>query len=161
MALAYVRGWLILRWKGYPSAACWPRLIASLFGWGIVAVALLSPLDALAQLRLSMHMIQHELLMVVAPPLLLLGRPLAVALWGLPAGARSWAAQSLRRRAPLRRAFDRLTSPLVAWGVSTAVLWAWHIPAAYDAVEANGLLHDAQHVCFFASGLLFWWPIIG
>ncbi len=157
----YVHGWATLRQRGFRKIALASRLLASLAGWGVVAVALLSPLDVFQRSFFSVHMIQHELLMVVAAPLVLLGRPLPIAFWGLPRAARSWAGKWIRPRTPLRRTFDTLTRAFPALAISTAILWAWHLPVAYDAVESNGMLHNVQHLLFFATALLFWWPVIG
>ena len=161
ITLIYLCGWAGLRRRNVPGAASALRLAAWTGGWAVVAVALLSPLDVFQTAFVSVHMIQHELLMVVAPPLILLGRPMAVTLWGLPRRVRCWVGRLLRPRAALRRIFHLVTRPPAAWGISTAVLWAWHVPAVYDAVETNGLLHNIQHVCFSAAGLLFWWPVVG
>ncbi len=160
VSLLYTSGWVNLRRQGWAHVATVWRLAATLMGWGVVGLALVSPLDAFQRLHLSVHMVQHELLLVVAPPLVLSGHPLPVALWALPDGARSWAGRLIGPRAPLRHALDLLTSPLPAWAASTAILWIWHLPVAYDAVESNGMLHNAQHLCFFAAGLIFWWPVI-
>jgi len=157
----YLRGWMALRARGYERAAPARRLVAFVGGWAVVAVALLGPLDAFQSVRFSIHMGEHELLMIVAAPLVLLGRPLAVAVWGLPRPLRIWIGRSLRPAAPPRRLFDLVTRPAAAWGISTGLLWAWHAPAAYNAVEVNGFLHNLQHLSFFAAGLLLWWPVIG
>lgn len=160
LGVLYVRGWSVLRSAHHRPAATWPQLLVYLLGLGVTALALLSPLDAFQPYLLSVHMVQHELLMVVAAPLVLLGRPLAITLWGLPVQLRPAVGRLLRPQRPLRRMFDTLERPFTAWTLSTGFLWVWHIPAAYDAVETSRLLHDAQHVVFFLSGLVFWWPVI-
>ena len=157
----YLRGWMALRARGYERAAPARRLVAFVGGWAVVAVALLGPFDVFQSVRFSIHMVEHELLMIVAAPLVLLGRPLAVAVWGLPRPLRIWIGRYLRPAAPPRRLFDLVTRPAAAWGISTGLLWAWHAPAAYNAAEVNGFLHNLQHLSFFAAGLLFWWPVIG
>jgi putative membrane protein len=161
VALFYVRGWVMLRRRGFRRIATVPHLVASLGSAAVTATALLSPLDTFQRALLSAHMIQHELLMVLAVPLALFGRPLPIAFWGLPRVARICAGRLLRPKALLRRAFDALTASLPALAISTAILWGWHLPAAYNAVEDNGMLHNVQHLFFFASALLFWWPVIG
>jgi cytochrome c oxidase assembly factor CtaG len=161
VGMLYVIGWATLRRRGFRRVASTFRLVASLAGLGVIAVALLSPLDIFQRSFFSVHMIQHELLMVVAVPLVLLGHPLPIAFWGLPRPARSWAGQWIRPRMPLRRAFDVLTAAVPALAISTATLWAWHLPIAYDAVENNAALHNVQHFFFFGAALLFWWPVIG
>ena len=160
LAALYVRGWTILRSGRHTPAASRAQLLAYLAGLGITGVALLSPLAVFQRYLLSVHMVQHELLIIVGAPLVLLGRPLAITLWGMPGGLRQGLGAMLRPRRPLRRIFDILEQPCMAWAVSTGLLWVWHIPSVYNAVEANGLLHDAQHIAFFLSGLAFWWPVI-
>ena len=157
----YLRGWIALRGRGYGRAAPTRRLAAFVGGWAVVAVALVGPFDVFQSARFSVHMVEHELLMIAAAPLVLLGRPLAVAVWGLPRPLRIWIGRSLRPAAPQRRLFDLMTRPAVAWGISTGLLWAWHAPTAYNAVEVNGFVHNLQHLSLFAAGLLLWWPVIG
>jgi cytochrome c oxidase assembly factor CtaG len=116
-----------------------------LTGWLALAVALLSPLDGHGSFAL--HMIQHELLMVVAPPLLILGRPYAALAATLPAAALRFAALPLR------------VPPLAALVLHAAALWVWHVPRLFDAALESGAAHAAQHASFFASALLFWWAV--
>ncbi len=158
--IAYATGWARLRRAG-GGAASWPRLAALLGCLAAIVVALLSPLDAFQSTFLFAHMIQHELLMVVAAPLLLLGRPMAIGIWGAPAGVRQAMDRALQSRTLLRRITGRLEAPVVAWFVSTLVLWGWHLPAAYDAAERQPLTHILMHASFFLSGLLFWEPVLG
>ena len=160
-AFAYARGWTALRRAGHRQIATWPWCGAYAAGLTLIAGALLSPLAIYQSDYLSVHMVQHELLMVGAAPLILLGRPFPLIAWRLPPAVRRVLAFVFRRAAVIRRGFDELTRPTAAWALSTAVLWIWHAPALYDAVEGSGLLHDVQHVSFFLAGLLFWWPIVG
>lgn len=160
LALLYILGWARLRRAGRAPAAPAEALVAYLAGVAVVGAALLSRLALLQERLLSAHMVQHELLMIAGPPLLLLGRPLATTLWGTPSDLRQWAGRRLSRRSRLRAVFDALTRPAAAWTVSAALLWVWHAPYLYDAVQASLLLHDAQHLSFFAAGLLFWWPVV-
>lgn len=158
-ALAYSLGWTRLRRTGHERLASVPRLAAYFTGLATIAVALLSPLDTFEALLFWVHMVQHELLMVVAAPLILLGSPLAMRLWAAPAPVRRALGGLLQRRSPLRHLFNGITRPLIAWAIATAAVWLWHIPAAYDAVQANPLLHDAEHLTFFLTSLFFWWPV--
>jgi putative membrane protein len=105
-------------------------------------------------------MLQHLLLVAVAAPLLLLANPFAALLWGLPAPLRALAGRRLRPRARLRRFWWGLTAMPVAWLVHVLVIWLWHLPVAYDAAVADRFLHDLEHLAFFGSALLFWWPIV-
>jgi putative membrane protein len=123
-------------------------------------VALLSPLDALAHRLFVAHMVQHMLLVVLAAPALLLADPFPALLWALPAKARRWGGTLLTRGAPVRGMWRAMTRAPVAWLAYAAVLGVWHLPPAYDATLRDPLLHDLQHLGFFGSALLFWWPVI-
>jgi cytochrome c oxidase assembly factor CtaG len=99
--------------------------------------------------------------MMIGVPLLLLADPVPAVLWALPAAARTRVGTLLFRRSPVRRAWDTLTRMPVAWTLYAVVLWAWHVPAAYDAALASPWLHDLEHVAFGVAAAVFWWPIIG
>jgi putative membrane protein len=129
-------------------------------GWFMLVVALLSPLDALGGALFSAHMLQHELLMIVAAPLLVLGRPLAVWLWALAPPGRAAIARAVRRR-PAMLAWSLLTMPTVAWLLHAVALWAWHVPRWFESALRHPTLHTLQHWSFLASALLFWWTIFG
>jgi putative membrane protein len=154
----YAFGWWRLSSRG-AAVSPW-RVTAAGAGLLALAVALLSPLDALAHALFSAHMLQHLLLVSVAAPLLLLADPFSALLWGLPAPLRALAGRLLRPRARLRRLWWGLTAMPVAWLVHVLVIWLWHLPTAYDAAVADRLLHDLEHLAFFGSALLFWWPIV-
>ena len=127
-------------------------------GWLLLCVALLPPLDAMAERSFAAHMVQHEILMVLAAPLLVLGRPLEAWAWAL---ARSWRAQlaALTRSRTLRAAWDVMTEPLGAWTLHAAALWAWHIPLLFEAALASTPIHIAQHTSFLVTALFFWWSV--
>jgi putative membrane protein len=154
---AYVRGWWRLRARGHPPRA-W-RLAAYVLGVLTIAGALIA-LDELADERFSLHMAQHLLLMMVAAPLLALGDPLPLVLWGLPRRARVAVAATLRPGAAVRRALSALTWLPVAGGLYVVTVWAWHVPALYDAAAEHEALHALEHLSFLATALLFWWPIL-
>ena len=160
LASVYASGWWRLREAGYGRLARTWGLILYLSGLAVVGVALLSPIAELAHVLLSAHMIQHLLLMMGAAPLLLLGNPLPISLWGLPRRARRAVGRLLTRNAPLRRVLWAATLMPVAWLLFVVNLWLWHLPAAYQATLRDHLIHDLQHVAFFGTALLFWWPII-
>jgi putative membrane protein len=132
---------------------------AFLAGWLALGVAFVSPLDGLGAVLFSAHMVQHEILMLVAAPLLVLGRPLGVWLWALPAAARSRIGRGVRAPS-VRTAWRWLTLPATAWGLHVAALWGWHIPRAFEAALAHPGLHAVQHASFLASALLFWWTVL-
>jgi len=105
-------------------------------------------------------MVQHEILIMVAPPLLLLADPLPVLLWGLPRNFRLSVRHLLARGALVRQLLYVATWMPIAWGIHVVNLWGWHIPVLYEATLRNDILHDLEHMAFFGTSLLFWWPII-
>ncbi len=156
--VTYARGWLRLRHKALQLAPWWQFSLYLLALMGLV-LALLSPIDTLASTRLSMHMVQHLLLLMIAPLFFLLANPMAVFLWGLPDLARRRVGVLLARRSPFRRGLRTLTWLPVAWFVYVIDLWAWHHPYPYQQALGNPWVHDLQHLLFFATSLLFWWPV--
>jgi len=134
--------------------------LAFMVGWAGLVLALVSPLDGWGGSLFSAHMLQHELLMVVVAPLLVMGRPLGVWAWGLPPAARRGAAAALHH--PLwRRPWRVLSSVLAAWLLHAAVLWAWHWPFFFEAALHSNTVHSWQHISFLFSALLFWWTALG
>lgn len=136
------------------------QYIAFSIGWSMLVIALLSPLDALGAALFSAHMVQHELLMIVAAPLLVSGRPLAVWLWALPAHWRMRVGAGVRWR-PVKTSWRLLTAPLSAWLLHAAALWLWHAPRLFQAALLHPWMHTLQHSSFLVSALLFWWTIFG
>jgi cytochrome c oxidase assembly factor CtaG len=128
-------------------------------GWLVLALALVSPLHRLGGALFSAHMTQHELLMVVAAPLLVLGRPMIAWVWALPPAWRRGAGGVARLR-PVAGTWSTLTAPGTAWSVHTVALFAWHVPALYQATLRSDAVHAAQHASFFGTGLLFWWSLL-
>jgi cytochrome c oxidase assembly factor CtaG len=129
-------------------------------GWALLVVALVSPLDSLGGWLFSAHMLQHELMMVLAAPLMVLGRPLAIWTWGLPAAWRP----TLRRpiQASVWRGFWRaISAPLFAWMLHAAALWLWHVPKLFEAALMSNAVHTLQHISFLITALLFWWSVLG
>jgi cytochrome c oxidase assembly factor CtaG len=153
----YIAGWWRLRRKGRRKLATGWRLASYLGGITALVLALLSPIDALQSLLFLMHMIQHLLLMMIAPPLLWQGSPLPISVWGLPRKLRRSLGGLLGRNAPFRRGLRAATTPFISWLVFVATLWGWHDPAAYDAALRITWLHDLEHLTFFGAALLFWW----
>jgi cytochrome c oxidase assembly factor CtaG len=129
-------------------------------GWLALVAALVSPLDVAAAGSFAVHMIQHELLMVVAAPLLVLGRPLEAWAWALPPGLLRFLARLAGARG-VKRAWHRVTSPLGAWSLHALALWTWHLPLFFAAALASQPLHVLQHASFFASALAFWSAVFG
>ncbi|HYD55937.1 MAG TPA: cytochrome c oxidase assembly protein [Burkholderiales bacterium] len=118
-------------------------------GWLTVALALLSPLHHYAEELLWAHMVQHELLMVVAAPLFMASRPLE---------ACAWVAAGLARQ--VSRLRDFLSNPVLAWTLHAIAVLLWHVPAVFLAAVSEPWLHFAQHASFFGTALLFWWIVL-
>ncbi len=157
----YLRGWWRLRRTPRTRAAApaW-RLAAYLTGLGSVVLALCSPIELLAELSFTAHMVQHQLLLMGGPPFLLLAEPFPLTLWGLPPRLRRRLGALVARPGLLRRVLRTLTWMPVAGGLYTLTLWGWHYPPAYEAALRYPVLHDVEHVTFFATAVLFWWPIV-
>lgn len=129
-------------------------------GWLALALALVSPLDALSGALFSAHMVEHEAMMLVCAPLIVLGRPLGVMLWALPHGVRLSIGRALRSRL-WTACWRRLASPMWAWSLHALALWAWHAPYLFEAALANPVVHTLQHASFLLTALLFWRGIFG
>jgi cytochrome c oxidase assembly factor CtaG len=158
-AVIYVRGWRRLRQRGAHRFQH-RQLYAFLGGLAALLLALASPIDPFADLLLLVHMLQHLLLMMIAPPLLWLGDPLVPLLCGLPTAVRVyWVAPFLRLR-PVRRLCHSLTHPAIAWLLYAAATWLWHVPPLYETALQQPAWHVVEHACFLGSALLFWWPVV-
>ena len=124
-------------------------------GWSFLLIALGPPVDTLGGQLFSVHMVQHEILMLLAAPLLVISRPWGYLLWGLPSAARRLFAR-LNRSSSLRSGGRWLVSPQGAWILHAAALWAWHVPVLFNASLTSDAVHALQHFSFFVSALLFW-----
>jgi putative membrane protein len=139
LALAYAAA---LRFR-IPPAGVWYAA-----GVALLLLSLVSPIDVLGDTYLfSAHMIQHLLLLLVVPPLLILGLP------------RALVERALRRPA-LAAAERALNRPLGAWIMALGTLWVWHLPLLYDAALADERLHIFEHLCFLVTATIFWWPLL-
>jgi putative membrane protein len=136
------------------------RALAFGAAWAVTATALVSPLDGLGARLFSAHMLQHEMLMVVAAPLFVVGRPLGAFAWALPPSWRRGCGGFFHRRA-WRLPWLAITAPLAAWLIHALALWLWHIPAAFQAALAHEGIHALQHASFLIGALLYWWSVIG
>lgn len=158
-AAVYVRGWLQLRRHNSRAVQSW-QLALYLLGLAAIAAALLSPIDALASVSLSMHMVQHLLLLMISPLLVLLANPFAHCLWGVPGKLRRGIGRLFVRRSVFRSVIWGLTLMPVTWPLYVLNLWAWHSPALYQLALREPGVHDVEHISFFLTALLFWWPIV-
>lgn len=130
-----------------------------LTGTAVLVAALNPPLEGTAKALLSAHMVQHILLVTIAPPLLVLGKPEVAWLWSLPEGWRRGLAHQRKLRSVLSP-LSPFAKPVPAATLHMAVLWIWHIPALFDAAAATEWLHWIEHVLFFGTALLFWRAVI-
>lgn len=148
---------LIGLWRRAGVGRVVPRWGANCFylGWLVCIFALYSFVDELGDDLFFMHMIQHELLMIFAAPLLVVGRPALVFLWAAPARWRR-AIGRLGRAPAWRATFAAISNPLAAWSIFATTLWAWHAPALFQSALRNSGVHVLQHVSFVAAGFIFW-----
>jgi putative membrane protein len=128
-------------------------------GWFSLVVALISPVHAWGEVLFSAHMTQHEILMLVSAPLIVLGRPWIASMWAFPQKTRSKIGKLLNTTW-LQHFWAAVTGALAAWAIHAAALWIWHVPFLFQATLENDFVHTLQHVSFFGSALLFWWAII-
>jgi putative membrane protein len=135
------------------------QAVSFALGWAALACSLLSPIDTWAERSFAVHMIQHELLMVVAAPLIVLGRPLEAWAWALSNPARRFFAAAAKTTV-LRTIGYVTTLSLGAWVLHALALWSWHVPVLFRAALRNPAVHVLQHGCFFGSALAYWWTII-
>jgi cytochrome c oxidase assembly factor CtaG len=177
----YLRGWRRLRRRSARGAggsqryggyrrnpwrltAVW-RPISYFTGLLFIALALLSPIDVLAQQLFLMHMIQHLFLMMLAPPLLLIASPLPFILWGLPdrwrLGVGGVLGKGLHRDSRFRRGLRTATNPGMVWLIWVIVLIGWHDPALYNLALEVEWVHDLEHISFFLASMLLYWHITG
>ena len=158
-AFVYGRGWIRGR-RLLRSSADFHRLWAFLGGLFALFLALESPLDAFDSLFLSAHMAQHLLLMMIAPPLLLLGQPTLPLLRGLPKAFVKEALGPFLTFGPLRRISEFLTAMPTTWLLFALSTVIWHIPALYELALRSPAWHGVEHACFLWTGILFWWPLV-
>jgi cytochrome c oxidase assembly factor CtaG len=159
-AALYARG-LSRLWSVAERGAGVRRWEAAAFAAGLVvlAVALMSPLHAMGGVLFSAHMTQHELLISIAAPLLVLGRPLIPFVWAFSPNWRRTLGAWTRRRG-VSGAWSPLSRPSIAFCLHAIALWVWHLPGLYQATLTSEVMHSLQHVTFIATALLFWWAIL-
>jgi cytochrome c oxidase assembly factor CtaG len=148
LVVGYVVRWRRVRAAGSTRGATWGRLLAWLGGVLCVAVALISPIDTLADQVFAMHMLQHVLLLDFAPILLILGltkvllRPIA------------------RQVLDVERALGPIAHPAFAVVLYVGFMWLWHVPVMYDAALNHSAVHVLEHTCFLTAGTLYWWHLL-
>jgi cytochrome c oxidase assembly factor CtaG len=152
--LVYCVGWARLAKRA--SRPVRPALF--LAGWTVLALSLASPLHEAGEQSFTMHMIEHELIMLVATLLLSASNAGGVLAWGLPRPLRT--ALGGGWKSPLQALWRRLTEPVTATAVQAILLWGWHAPPLFERALQHSGWHIAQHGCFFMSALLFWWAML-
>jgi putative membrane protein len=155
----YLRGWLRLRSASVKLIPAW-RVISFSLGLFLIWMAVGSPLAALDEQMLTVHMIQHLLLMTIAAPLMLLGLPVAPFLQGLPHQFAQAVVGPLFRWPPVQKLGRLLVRPTFSWLAATATLVGWHVPAIFALALQSGAWHLFEQATFLAAGLLFWWPVV-
>ena len=155
----YARGWRRLYKRATHRFGL--RQFTSFYA-GLITIlfALMSPLDAFAGWLLTVHMIQHLLLMMVAPPLLLYGAPYLPLLFGLPRDFLRDGLQPFLASPTLRKVGHFIVHPVFSLSAFVFTNTAWHLPAMYELALRSPTWHQVEHVCFLTTALLFWWPII-
>jgi putative membrane protein len=133
--------------------------ILFVLGWSTLAASLVSPLHELGEVSFTAHMTEHELLMLVAAPLMALSRPIAVFLWACPDNVRRGFVRACNTGA-FSRTWQTVSDPIIATGLQICALWAWHMPALFDLALRTEEWHALQHLSFLLSALLFWWSLI-
>lgn len=149
LGAVYVQRWRAVRAKDGPRAAGGWRLAAFASGLLLILAALVSPVDRLAEQLLTMHMVQHVILLDFVPILLILGLTKALA------------RPLTRRMQPVEHAAGLLGHPVVAVVLYIGVMCMWHVPVLYDAAAQHAAIHVLEHLCFVSAGLLYWWHLIG
>jgi cytochrome c oxidase assembly factor CtaG len=158
-ALIYTIGWLRLR-ASFQDLISARQLAAFLAGIGTVWIAVGSPVEAFDDVSLTIHMVQHLLLMAIAPPLILLSAPTLPLLQGLP----KWIARGIvapfLRWGWVKHLGHLITYPAFCWLAAALALIGWHIPAVFELALRSRGWHEFEHASFFGTGLLFWWPVV-
>lgn len=157
--LVYAKGWIRLHATFPKLIPAW-RLAAFLAGVAGLWLAIGSPLEAFDDVSLTVHMVQHLLLMSFSPPLILLGWPALPLLRGLPRWVGRLIIGPVSRSEFFTRLAGAITRPVVCWLTASLALVGWHIPGVFEAALRWEWLHKSEHASFFATGLLFWWPVV-
>jgi putative membrane protein len=137
----------------------WRSVAYFALGWISLLLALDSPIHEIGEQLFWVHMTQHEILMLVSAPLLVLSRPLVPFLYALSPSRRQLMADLGRTRL-FRSAWRLISAPVSAWLISALGLWVWHAPWLFTLAIENDWIHAAQHATFFLTALLFWWPLV-
>jgi cytochrome c oxidase assembly factor CtaG/polyferredoxin len=160
VAVVYIRGWVHLHTE-LPHRYGRGKLGVFVSGLAVIGLALESPIDAFGSVLLQAHMIQHLLLIAIAPLLLLLGQPVLPLLRGLPRWIFKDALGPFLGAHELKRAGRAIVHPVFTWIGFSAAIIVWHLPRFYELALNSPAWHQVEHACFFWAAILFWWPVIG
>ena len=158
-AFFYLRGWRRLH-QGSPSVIPAWRVVSFVAGLFLIWMAVASPLAHLDEYSLTVHMLQHLLLMTIAPALIWMGAPMMPLLHGLPQSFVQFVLGPVLRWPAVQAAGRVLSNPAVCWLAAAAALVGWHIPAAFSLAMQSEGWHVVEHSSFLSAGFLFWWPVI-
>ena len=126
----------------------------------VLFVALQSPIESLAEHMFSFHQLQHIMIRMFGPLLILLGAPLTPMLRGLPSWALKGVVRPIVRNPRARRAYELLTNPVLTTVLFLSILFIWQVPGAHNAALRNPALHEFMHFTMLSSGFLFWWLVV-
>lgn len=155
----YLRGWQAAHRTRAQELQSWR---AACFVGGILSlwIALASPIDALDDYLLTAHMIQHFILMSVAPPLIVLGAPTVPLLRGLPRSLIRLLTRPVFRARWFHALCRFVTHPVVAWVAMNVAYLGWHVPAMFELTFRSEQVHEFEHLCFFLTSVAFWWVVL-
>ncbi|HET7106440.1 MAG TPA: cytochrome c oxidase assembly protein [Candidatus Acidoferrum sp.] len=159
IAFFYLRGWRRLRQGSSNVIPAW-RAASFVAGLSLIWLAIASPLAHLDEISLTVHMLQHLLLMTIAPALMLMGVPVMPLLHGLPQGFVQTVLGPVLRWPAIQATGRFLSQPALCWLAAAAALAGWHIPAVFNLAMQSEGWHVVEHSSFIAAGFLFWWPVI-
>ena len=159
LLIFYLRGWIRMQFRVPYRFPVW-RLLSFVAGLGTIFFAIASPLDAFAGLLLQVHMVQHLILMMLAPPLILAGAPYLPILSGLPRAFTREVLGPFLVWNPLKRLGHTLLNPVVCWIAFVTSNILWHVPFFYELALNSPGWHQVEHLCFLGTGLLFWWQVV-
>lgn len=158
-AVLYVAGFLRMKSRLPRERLPWTPFVMFFCGWGCLVIALNSPIHGIGEKLFWVHMAQHEILVLLSAPLLVLSRPLVPMLWALPARWREAIGKVFRSKV-LAKIWIVISAPVIAWLLHAIAIWVWHAPTLFDATLHSEFVHALQHISFLGSALLFWWALL-
>ena len=136
------------------------KFFRGLFGYIFLFTALIGPISSYES-TFWVHMIQHLILIMIVPPLILSGLFFSANLWFFPRIIRIGIADYLRPTSYFRKIINKITSPKFGLIFYIVSLWTWHLPIFFNYALDFNAIHNVEHFIFLISGILFWWPVLG